>query len=235
MASKRGKKKTTAKTTAKKTTAEKRHQQPKVPSGKPKVVMDVGLAKALSHAYRSHILATLGDRIASPKEMADEIGIEANDLNYHIKVLVRMEKIRLVGIEKRRGVHEHFYALCSRVVYLDDSEWKRLPEPIQSSLSASLLQLSTDEAIRALRAGTFNARNSHQSRTTMLLGEQGCAEMAQVLDETLEKMLAIRKKSAVRLKKGSEEGIPMAVIMMGFETAAGAKRNRGSDTTENAS
>ncbi|HEX5761767.1 MAG TPA: winged helix-turn-helix domain-containing protein [Solirubrobacterales bacterium] len=197
-------------------------------NGKLRQVIDPAVAKALSHPLRSHILITLGDRIASPNEIAKELGLAARDLDYHVKVLVEVGMIRLASAEKRRGVNEHFYELSARIVYFDDQEWKRVPAPVRATFSAALLQALMDEAGAALREGTFNARHdTHASRTSMLLDEQGWHELTRAMDEALERLLAIRSQSAKRLKSGTGRGIPTAVFMLGFETAAGAGRGRG--------
>jgi DNA-binding transcriptional ArsR family regulator len=202
----------------------RKKKEPRVADGKLKKVIDPTVAKALSHPFRSHILATLGDRIASPKEIADELGIDPRDLDYHIKVLIGIGMIRLVRTEKRRGACEHFYELSSPIMHFDDHAWKRMPQPIQSSLSASLLQVVMEEAVDALRAGTFNARDSHQSRTPMILDEQGCSKLTKLMDDTLQKMLEIRERCAEKVEKTGSDGIPIEVFMIGFETAAGAGR-----------
>ncbi len=196
----------------------------KGPTTKLKQVIDPVLARALAHPLRSHILATLGDRIASPTEMAKELGIDARDLNYHVRVLVEMEMVALVRTQKRRGAREHFYELSPPVLYIDDKEWKRIPEPIRARIGASLFKIMLDEAIEALRAGTFNAHETHQSRTTMMLDEKGLDMVAKLMDETLEKVLEIRKKSARALQRTGEQGIPIEVFMVGFESATRAQR-----------
>jgi hypothetical protein len=58
----------------------------------------------------------------------------------------------------------------------------------------------------------------------MLLDEQGWEEVTAAMDETLNRVLAIRSRSAKRLKGDVDQGIPTAVFMLGFETAAGAER-----------
>jgi hypothetical protein len=166
--------------------------------------------------------------------MAEELGVECWSLDYHARELVGHEMIRLVSTEKRRGFYEHFYTLCSRVLYLDDSAWLRLPAEIRSSLSGSLLQIVFNEAVEALRVGTFTARESHQSRTAMVVDEQGHREAMELMDETLERMLQIRKTCSRRVGKEPGEGIPIEVFMLGFETAAGADRDGGSGATGNA-
>jgi DNA-binding transcriptional ArsR family regulator len=192
--------------------------------GKLKQVIDPAIAKGLSHPLRSHILVALGNRVASPTEIAKEIGIAPRDLNYHVKVLVEVGMIRLVRTEKRRGATEHFYELEKPSVYIDPPAWRQMPEQVRSTFSASLLQVVVDDAAEALQAGTFNARQSHQSRTPMLLDERGWAEVTQVMSEALEKMLAIEEKCTKNLDPDDGDGIPIEICMFGFETAAGAER-----------
>jgi DNA-binding transcriptional ArsR family regulator len=190
-------------------------------------VMDPAVAKALSHPLRSHILVTLGDRIASPTEIARELGLAARDLDYHVKVLTEIGMIRLVRTEQRRGVQEHFYELARPILNIDDQRWRGIPAEIRGLLSTSLLQLTVDDALAALRAGTFNARDSHQSRTSMILDEQGWADVTGVMRRALEEMLGVRRESERRQRASTGRGIPVEVVMMGFETAAGNGRAVG--------
>ena len=194
----------------------RKKKEPRVLEEKLKQVIDPTVAKALSHPLRSHILATLGDRIASPKEIADELGIEPRDLDYHFKVLIEVSMIRLVRTEKRRGVREHFYELETPLIYIDDHEWRQMPKPLQSSFSAALLRMVMGEAVEALRAGTFNAGNNHQSRTQMILDQSGWNKLMKLMDETLEKVLEIRTEHTADRKNAHGEGIPIEVYMMGF-------------------
>lgn len=196
--------------------------------GKLRQVIDPTIAKALSHPFRSHILATLGDRIASPKEIADELEIEPRDLDYHIKVLIKVGMIKLRRTEKRRGAREHFYELSAPVMHFDDVAWRQMPPQIRNSISASLLQIVVDEAVEALQTGTFTARDSHQSRTVMILDEHGYNKVTKLMNETLEKVLEIGEKCAADLEEGGSGGIPTEVFMVGFETAAGARQRAGS-------
>lgn len=187
--------------------------------GKLRQVIDPAIAKALSHPLRSHILATLGDRVASPNEIAKELGLAARDLDYHVKVLIEVGMIQLARTEKRRGVKEHFYELKKPVLYIDNRDWLRMPEPIRSRFSASLLKVMVDEALEALEAGTFSSRASHQSRTPMILDEEGWAEVTRVMGGALDKVLEIGQRSARNLRRSGRDGIPIEVFMMGFETA----------------
>lgn len=197
------------------------------PKKKLKQVINPILARALSHPLRGHILATLGDRTSSPSEIARELGIDARDLTYHFRVLVEIGMIKLIRTEKRRGSREHFYELNPPAVYIDDPCWSQMPEQIRFGFSAGLLQTSMDEAVDALRAGTFNTRDGHQSRTMLVLDEQGCGEVQELMDETFERMLRIKEACSGGRATSAGGGIPIEVLMFSFETAAGFRASRG--------
>jgi DNA-binding transcriptional ArsR family regulator len=193
------------------------------PGGNLRQLIDPILAKALAHPLRGHILATLGDRIASPSEIARELGIDARDLSYHFGVLVEIGMIKLVRTKKRRGVREHFYELDPPLVLIEDPGWSQLPESVRASLTASLLQVAVEDAVDALRAGTFNADNSHQSRMTMILDEKGRKDVLELMQTTRERMLEVGRQCSKSLKARPQDGTPVEVFMMGFETAAAAE------------
>lgn len=187
-------------------------------------LIDPILAKALAHPLRGHILATLGDRIASPSEVARELGIDARDLNYHFGVLLEIGMIKLAHTKKRRGVLEHFYELDAPAVLVDEPGWSQLPEPVRARFSASLLRIAVDDAVDAIHAGTFDSPHSHQSRTTMILDEQGRNDVFELMQATLERVLEVSRQCSKSLEKRPEEGAPVEVFMMGFETAAAVSR-----------
>lgn len=190
-----------------------------------KQIIDPSLAKALTHPLRGHILLMLGERgVASPKEIGGALNVGVREISYHVRNLKARGLIRLVRTEQRRGVKEHYYELCEPLVYLDDEEWRRLPRQIQARFSVSLLRVAMSDAVEALRAGTFNARDSHHSRMTMPVDEQGRREVGEVLGDALERLLEIKTGCAKRMTLPSDEAIPLAVFMTAFETAAGAER-----------
>jgi len=192
-----------------------------------KQIIDPILAKALTHPLRGEILLTLGERgIASPKEIAAKLELDLTDVSYHVRKLNARGLIRLVRTERRRGVREHFYELTEPLVFLDDEEWERLPAEIQKRFSGSLLQVMLSDGVDALRAGTFNAHDCHQSRQAMPVDEQGRREVMEVTNRALNQLLEIEEACAKRMTLPSEEAIPMAVFILAFETASGAARER---------
>jgi DNA-binding transcriptional ArsR family regulator len=197
-----------------------------------KQIIDPILAKALTHPLRGHILLMIGELgVASPKEIGKALDIELKEVSYHVRSLKARGLVRMVRTEKRRGVKEHYYELTEPLVYFDDDDWGSLPAQLQSRISLSLLKIAVADALDAIRAGTYNAQDCHESRVTMPVDAQGKREATQVLAEALERLLEIQGRCADRMSLPSDEAIPMTVFMMAFEAAAGASRDTSGQAT----
>lgn len=197
-----------------------------------KQVIDPRLAKAFTHPLRGHVLVTLCEKgISSPKEIADETGLDVSEVSYHFRELKRRKLIKLVRTEGRRGFAEHFYEPSAPVIYFDDERWMRLPEAIRATFSADILRQGIEDLMTALEAGSLEARNRHLSRTLMTVDEQGWEEALGVVEDALKRILSIQKASGKRRRGSSAPGIPMCVLMASFETAAGAAK-AGADSDE---
>lgn len=185
--------------------------------GKTQTAVDQRLVKALAHPLRVQILMILNERMASPNELSKELDEGLSQVSYHVKVLKDFECIEMVKTEPRRGAVEHYYRATDRA-YLSDSDWANLPDSVKPGMSVSLLRMMMDDVVGALQGGTFNARDDmHISWTPAIVDGQGWDEMARLLAETLEKAMSIQTKSASRLTKSDQEGIPASVVMMHFE------------------
>jgi DNA-binding transcriptional ArsR family regulator len=71
--------------------------------------LDPRLIKALGHPVRVGALAILNERVASPSELAKELGESLGNVAYHVKVLEENDAIELVRTAPVRGALEHFY------------------------------------------------------------------------------------------------------------------------------
>ncbi len=185
--------------------------------GKSRKGIDQRLIRALAHPIRGHALAILNERVASPNELAKELGEGLSQVSYHVKVLRDCECIELVKTEPRRGAVEHYYRATTRA-FLTDRDWQHLPASIRSGMSSKLVQAIFDEVAVALDAGSFDARaDRHASWTPMKVDEQGWGGIIEVLEDSLERILSIRAESSDRLNRSGEEGIDVSVSMLGFE------------------
>src|SRR5215213_7721310 len=67
------------------------------------------IAKALAHPLRARILQRLGERVASPNDLAAELGAPLGVVSYHVRKLRDYDCLELVRTEPRRGALQHFY------------------------------------------------------------------------------------------------------------------------------
>jgi predicted ArsR family transcriptional regulator len=185
-----------------------------------KKILDQRLIDALSHPVRGHVLAVLNERVASPAEVAREIGVDVNYIYYHFDQLGKNGLIELVRTEPKRGAREHFYKVKT-ICFVDDEEWAQLPTSLKTDLSADLFRAIADKVGAALRGGTLDVRDeTHMSWMTKHVDAKGFSDLAALLEETLRRALAIADESSERLAKTGDESIPTTVAMLGFEAAA---------------
>ena len=188
--------------------------------GKSKRGVNQALVKSLAHELRAEILAILNERMASPNELAKELGEGLSQVSYHVKVLKDYEVIRLVKTEPRRGAVEHYYRATSRA-YLTDRDWHELPESVRVGMSADLFQMVLDDVVASMEEDKFDAREDrHLSWTPMMVDEQGWEEINGLLHSTLKQVIKAQEAAVKRLAKSNEEGFDMSVAMIGYEVPA---------------
>ena len=104
------------------------------------------IAKALAHPLRARILQRLGERVASPGDLAVELGAPLGVVSYHVRMLRDYDCVELVRTEPRRGALQHFYRATARP-NLDEDQWRTLPSGLRRELTGETIQdLVTDLA-----------------------------------------------------------------------------------------
>jgi DNA-binding transcriptional ArsR family regulator len=196
-----------------------------------KQVIDPTLAKAFTHPLRGHVWVTLFERgVVSPTEIADELELDVSDVSYHFRELKRRNLIRLVRTVQRRGFDEHFYEPIAPAFRFDDTDWMKLPLGVRSSFSGEMLRQIIEGLTGALEVGSFDARDRHLSQSWLVVDEQGWKELMRTVQRALDRVLAIQERCAERRKTSSEPGVPVAVVMASFETAASISRREAGGT-----
>jgi DNA-binding transcriptional ArsR family regulator len=71
--------------------------------------IDQRLAKALSSSLRAQALNLIAEGVASPKAIAERLGLDVRGVAYHVRVLRELGCIELVETRQRRGAVEHIY------------------------------------------------------------------------------------------------------------------------------
>jgi predicted ArsR family transcriptional regulator len=179
--------------------------------------IDKGLVKAISHPDRLWALHILNHRVASPNELALEMGVEVNHIAYHVRELAKYDCIELVDTKPRRGATEHFYRATKRA-HFAKAEWLRVPQSLREDMLAQSLEVMGDDVNRSAEQGVFEARaDRHWSHTPGSVDEQGWKEVQELLDATLDSYLKIQAESQERMAKSGEASVRMAVTMLGFE------------------
>jgi DNA-binding transcriptional ArsR family regulator len=179
--------------------------------------LDEALLKAISHPLRHRLLGLLDERVASPNELARELGLPLGRVSYHIRLLADLGAIELVRTEPRRGALEHFYRAVTRGWFSDD-DWSRLPRAARRGIVGQSLQRIFSDVTAAVDAGGFDGSTSQVTRTSMELDERGLEEMSQLITSAAERAAQINAESADR--RGSVQGVTTELALLHFERTA---------------
>ena len=182
-------------------------------------LVDERLAKALSHPMRAHILGILNEQVASPNEISAMLDERLPNVSYHVRTLLDLGCIELVRTAQRRGAIEHYYRALKRP-FFSDRDWKRLPRSGRQAMSDVALQMIWEDVSTAIESDTFERRSDrYLTRSPLLLDEEGWKELNAALGEILERAEGIGARSAKRIAKSDESGIPTKLVLMHFESA----------------
>ena len=205
-----------------------------------RAISDIGdprLVKALAHPLRVQILTTLEDRIASPSDLATELGAPLGNVSYHVRTLADLGLVKLVKRRTRRGAVEHYYQARGRA-QVSNRAWAQVPGVVKRSMVAVALEQAVDSAGAAAAAGGFDHEDSNLSRQTLTLDAEGFSELSQAIGRLQDEAAGIHERSAARLEKaGDDAAVHAGLVTMLFEGAggesaggeqAGASSNSGS-------
>jgi DNA-binding transcriptional ArsR family regulator len=188
--------------------------------------METTLAAVVAHPTRARAFLILAERTASPAEIAKEIGKDVGHVGYHVRKLQQLDLIELVDEKPVRGAVEHFYRAIERPMVTED-EFREQTVAEREIFTRAILQHHVADIARAMDEHTFDARvNRVISRIPMLVDEDGFAELSDLHMEVWERTLEIQAKSAERMTKSQEEGIPTVSTTMFFETPERAAAER---------
>jgi DNA-binding transcriptional ArsR family regulator len=184
--------------------------------------LDERLIKALAHPLRHRLLAILNERVASPKELAAELGERLPNVSYHVRILADLGCIELVSTTPRRGALEHHYRALMRP-FFDDRDWAKLPVSTRRAIFDDNLGHIFQDVRDAARRHGFDDPRTHVSRTPLVLDDRGYDELADLLERTLYGMLEIQAEAAGRMVESGEPGRTTEAVLMHFDKAPGGK------------
>jgi DNA-binding transcriptional ArsR family regulator len=183
--------------------------------------IDQRLVRALSHPLRVRILEVLTEQVASPNWLSERLEANLSHVAYHTRTLDRCGCLDLVDTAQRRGATEHFYKAAPGS-FVGNRIWRRVPQSVRGGITGASLQTFMDKAIAALEAGRIDEReDTVLNWMPLLLDETGWEEVAGILEEANDRVLAAQKRSDGRLidAKARRDAISAVVALAGFETA----------------
>jgi DNA-binding transcriptional ArsR family regulator len=187
-------------------------------------VIDECIAKALGNSHRQQILWILNERIASPSEIARELGEGLTKVCHHINVLKEAGCIELAYVKPVGNRLQSFYRATSRA-FLDGVEWPSVPESVKDGMRATLLRNIVEDGIDAVVEGTYDSCDgSHMSWTPMVLDEQGRREITDILERALLDAIAIQESTKQRLVASGAMGTSYTVSILGYPSVGGRKK-----------
>jgi DNA-binding transcriptional ArsR family regulator len=198
---------------------------PPTPSGNnrtrpPGETSEARIAKALAHPLRARILQRLGERVASPGDLATELGAPLGVVSYHVRMLRDYDCVELVRTEPRRGALQHFYKATARP-NLDEDQWRTLPSGLRGELTGETLTALVGDLAAAADAGTLNDPDVVLNRTPLEVDERGFKKLNKLLAKTLDQALAIAEESATRRNAGkSTDVFATELAILHFKRAA---------------
>jgi DNA-binding transcriptional ArsR family regulator len=185
--------------------------------------LSTALAAAVAHPIRTRSLAILGERVASPAEIARELQLDVSKVGHHVNVLADADLIEEVGSRPVRGAVEHYYA-AKEFAFISDEQEAELPLEDRRTFAESILALYVGNAASALDAGTLVARtNHHLTRTSGDLDEQGFSDAAEAYWALYLRMEEVEKEAAGRLKASGEEPVRTISFLSLFEAPDATK------------
>jgi hypothetical protein len=188
------------------------------------------VAKAFAHPLRVQILIILGEKVASPNMLAQQLEQSLNLVAYHVRVLEKYDCIELVDTKQRRGATEHFYR-ATRRQFLSDDEWSRMPTNLRPGMAGAMLKSVFEDIEEASKSGTLEqVEDLHLSRTPMVVDKEGWDEVSTLLKSTLDRLLEIQAEASQRIAASEEPGILSKVHLLHFKSPSpsggGKKKSR---------
>jgi DNA-binding transcriptional ArsR family regulator len=184
----------------------------------PAETAEARIAKALTHPLRARILRRLGERVASPNDLALELGAPLGVVSYHVRMLRDYDCVELVRTEPRRGALQHFYRATARPM-LDADQWRTPPSGLRREPSGETIGAVVDDLRAASEAGTLDDPAVIVTRTPIELDERAFKTLNRLLSRTLDQALQIAAESAGRHTEKRADVFPTELAILHFKRA----------------
>ncbi|MGV1047944.1 MAG: hypothetical protein ACOYD4_05400, partial [Solirubrobacterales bacterium] len=162
----------------------------------------------------------LGERVASPTELAELLGCDLRRVHEQIQTLEQdFGLIELVETDQRKGGTQHFYRATIRPL-LDADEWSRLTPTTKHHISVAIARQLVSDMDASIEAGVFDS-HPHRALLTkpMVVDDQGFADADASALEHLSRLAEIEAESTGRLVRTGKPGIHIKTATIVYPAA----------------
>jgi DNA-binding transcriptional ArsR family regulator len=178
------------------------------------------LMRAAANPVRVQAFSIIAERVASPKEIAQQLGIrDVSQVNYHVEILRNLGLIELVGTKKNRGATEHFYRSVQRPL-VSEEEWREFSSEERENFTTLAVQLVLMDIARSIQAGILDQRvDRHLTRTPFQVDQEGWRELVQIHLEAFHRSMEVQARSDERRRRSRDPAMLVYSVQMLFEGA----------------
>jgi hypothetical protein len=168
---------------------------------------------------RTRILGLLDERVASPRQLSDELDAPLQNVSYHVRELAKLGLIKLVRTTQRRGAIEHHYKAVA-APHVSDDAWSELPPIVRHRMTAAGLSEIFKHVNDAAAGGGFTSDDAHLSRTQLVLDAKGRKALTKELEATIARVDRIQEQARKRLGTDHAEEQRMTLVILRFDDVA---------------
>jgi DNA-binding MarR family transcriptional regulator len=160
----------------------------------------------------------LANRVASPKEIAVELGLtkaRAGRVSDHVRELEKGGLVELVRTEQRRGAVEHYYRAIERPIVTAE-EFEEWTVDQRDEFSRFIIHCMAKDFGLALEHGTLDADENyerHLTRTPLLLDRRGFNDLLGAFMQVFDRSFEIQAESDERRGSSGEIGMRVSSIL----------------------
>jgi DNA-binding transcriptional ArsR family regulator len=176
--------------------------------------LDQTFVKALAHELRVDILTILTERVASPNELAKELGEGLSQVSYHVNVLKDCDRIELVKTEPRRGAVEHSYRATSKTL-LPAKAWRKIKGALRTVVGGGLASDLFDDLAEAMSAHKLTKEDSHISRVVGSFDAEGRRKVKAIGERATKEVEDEQRASSARAAKAQSSTVALRQYSFG--------------------
>jgi|GEM_PF-579476 len=164
-------------------------------------------------------LTILSERVASPKEIALELGLpaaKAGLVSYHVKELLARGQVELIKTVPVRGANEHFYAATVPfAATAEDADSMTLEERLV--LSCWAISCINRDFMRAVESASIDERlDRHLTRSPLHLDVRGIEDVFAEQDVSFQHTLELQAESNKRHVQSGQSLRAASAVIAGF-------------------